>query len=149
MKQWFQLYLTSYIQGAGHGWLGHYPTSLMDAMRKALKCDACELPVIIKFVMSQGAFFKKHFGLHYYAKAMNIRRRLRQAYNKVLTDCDILLMPTLPITATTLPTDGPTDDVIGKIVFSTLSLLRSLLSEGQGCNNFWKTPNAIILVFIG
>ena len=114
MKQWFELNLTSYLPGAGHGWLGHYPTSLMDAMRKALKCDASELPAFFKFFMAQGAFFKKHFGLHYYAKAMNIRRRLRQAYNEVLKDCDVLLMPTLPTTATALPTDGPTDDVIGK-----------------------------------
>ena len=83
-------------------------------MRKALKCDASELPAFFKFFMAQGAFFKKHFGLHYYAKAMNIRRRLRQAYNEVLKNCDVLLMPTLPTTATALPTDGPTDDVIGK-----------------------------------
>ena len=115
MKQCFNLYITSYVAGAGHGWLGHYPTSLMDAMRNVLKCDASELPELFKFIIAQGAFFKKHFGLHYYAKAMNIRRRLQRAYNEVLKDCDVLLMPTVRITAPTLPTDGPKDDVIGKI----------------------------------
>ena len=89
----------------------------MDAMRKAVKCDGSELPTLFKFIMAQGAFFKKNFGLHYYAKAMNIRRRLRKAYNEVLKDCDVLLMPTVCITAPTLPTDGPKDDVIGNIVF--------------------------------
>ena len=94
----------------------------MDAMRKALKCDASELPELFKFIIAQGTFFKKHFSLHYYAKAMNIRRRLRQAYNNVLKDCDVLLMPTVPITALALPTDGPPDDVFGKIVFLTFSI---------------------------
>ena len=117
MKQSCKLYSISYLPGAGHGWLGHYPTSFMDVMRKALKSDVSELPVLLKLYMVKGAFLKKHFGLHYYAKAMNIRRKLRQAYNEVLQDCDVLLMPTLPITATTLPTDGLIHDVIGKIVF--------------------------------
>ena len=110
------------LSGAGHGWLGHYPTSFMDAMRKALKCDASELPALFKLLIAEGAFFKKHFGLHYYAKAMNIRRKLRQAYNDILKDCDVLLMPTVPITATTLPTGGTTDDIIGNIVFFSFSI---------------------------
>src|SRR5260370_32623747 len=40
---------------------------------------------------------------YYYAKAQNLVRRLRRAYDEVLSRYDLLLMPTLPIVATPLP----------------------------------------------
>jgi amidase len=40
---------------------------------------------------------------HYYAKAQNLARQLRAAYDAVLEDHDLLLMPTLPLTATPIP----------------------------------------------
>jgi len=43
---------------------------------------------------------------HYYAKAQNLGRTLRAAYDAVLKDHDLLLMPTLPIKATPIPKPG-------------------------------------------
>jgi len=45
----------------------------------------------------------KHYRGHYYAKAQNLVRRLRAAYDAALASYDLLLMPTLPLTATPLP----------------------------------------------
>jgi amidase len=54
----------------------------------------------------------RHKG-RYYAKAQNLVRRLRAAYDAALADYDLLLMPTLPMTATPLPAaDAPVDEVI-------------------------------------
>src|SRR5215831_11718745 len=40
---------------------------------------------------------------HYYAKAQNLARTLRAAYDEALKGVDLLLMPTLPLKATVLP----------------------------------------------
>jgi amidase len=45
-----------------------------------------------------------HHG-HYYAKAQNLARRLRKAYDDALSEHDLLLMPMSPIPPPTLP--GP------------------------------------------
>jgi amidase len=51
--------------------------------------------------------FGKHtldrYGGRYYAKAQNLRRRLRAAYDAVLKSYDLLLMPTVPMKATPIP----------------------------------------------
>jgi amidase len=48
----------------------------------------------------------KHHRGHYYAKAQNLVRRLRAAYDAALATYDLLLMPTLPMVATKLPADN-------------------------------------------
>src|SRR2546422_6301280 len=50
-------------------------------------------------------FRSNQHGSRYYGKAVNIVRRLTAAYDRVLTDHDLLLMPTTPMKATPLP--GP------------------------------------------
>ena len=51
----------------------------------------------------------------FYAKAQNIMRRLRAAYDTVLEEHDLLLMPTLPLKATKLPEPGdPRADVFAR-----------------------------------
>ncbi|PYN50102.1 MAG: Asp-tRNA(Asn)/Glu-tRNA(Gln) amidotransferase GatCAB subunit A, partial [Candidatus Rokuibacteriota bacterium] len=50
---------------------------------------------------------------HYYAKCQNLARTLRAAYDAVLKDYDLLLMPTLPLKATPLPKpDAPRMEII-------------------------------------
>jgi amidase len=52
------------------------------------------------------------YGGHYYAKAQNIRRRLRAVYDKALTAYDLLLLPTTPMKATPIPKKGATPQEI-------------------------------------
>lgn len=50
---------------------------------------------------------------HYYGKAINLSRQIRAAYNSVLKDYDLLVMPTAPVTARPLPgPDARPEDVI-------------------------------------
>ena len=53
-----------------------------------------------------GVYVNSNFGPRYYGKAVNISRRLTAAYDKVLADYDLLLMPTTPMKATPLPAPG-------------------------------------------
>jgi amidase len=58
--------------------------------------------------MRLGQYFTKHYRGHFYAKAQNLSRKLRAAYNEALAKYDLLLMPTLPMKPTPLPpADAP------------------------------------------
>jgi amidase len=98
--------------GFGFNWQGLYVTSLLDA-HSAWRTRADELSDTLKNTMLLGhAMTTRHRG-HYYAKAQNLVRRLRAAYDAVLADHDLLLMPTLPMVATPLPgPDASTAEVI-------------------------------------
>ena len=88
--------------GMGNNWRGLYTTSLLDA-HSAWKHRADELSDSLKITMLLGQYFTKHYRGHYYAKAQNLSRKLRAAYDAALANYDLLLMPTLPVKATPLP----------------------------------------------
>jgi amidase len=93
--------------GMGTNWRGLYTTSLLDA-HSGWKHRADELSDSLKITMLLGQYFSKHYRGHYYAKAQNLNRKLRAAYDAVLANYDLLLMPTLPMKATPLPpVDAP------------------------------------------
>lgn len=93
--------------GMGMNWKGLYTTSLLDT-HAAWRDRADELSDSLKICMLIGEYFIRNYRGHYYAKAQNIARRLTAAYDAVLADYDLLLMPTTPMKATPLPaTDAP------------------------------------------
>jgi amidase len=67
---------------------------------------ADELSDTLKNTMLLGHYMTTHYRGHYYAKAQNLVRRLRAAYDAVLGSYDLLLMPTVPMTATPIPDDN-------------------------------------------
>jgi amidase len=88
--------------GMGTNWRGLYATTLLNA-HSAWKHRADELSDSLKITMLLGQYFTKHYRGHFYAKAQNLSRKLRAAYNEALAKYDLLLMPTLPMKATPLP----------------------------------------------
>ncbi len=88
--------------GMGTNWRGLYTTSLLDA-HAGWKHRADELSDTLKITMLLGHYFTKHHRGHYYAKAQNLSRKLRAAYDAALDKYDLLLMPTVPMKATPLP----------------------------------------------
>ena len=64
---------------------------------------ANEFSETTKLFMLLGTYVSEQHGSRYYGKAMNITRRLTAAYDAVLANYDLLLMPTVPIKATPLP----------------------------------------------
>jgi amidase len=101
------------MQGNGFGfnWQGLYLTSLMD-FHSAWRDRADELSDSLKQVMLLGHWMATRHRGRYYAKAQNLVRRLRRAYDEVLRHYDLLLMPTLPIVATPLP---PADASVAEV----------------------------------
>ena len=93
--------------GFGFNWKGLYMPSMMQAHAQWRE-RADELSETLKFTMVAGEFMSRAGHGTYYAKAQNLARQLRAAYDNILGDYDALLMPTLPIKATPLPAaDAP------------------------------------------
>jgi amidase len=88
--------------GMGTNWRGLYNTTLLDA-HSGWKHRADELSDSLKITMLLGQYFNKHYRGHFYAKAQNLNRKLRAAYDAALSSYDLLLMPTLPMKATPIP----------------------------------------------
>ena len=90
--------------GFATGWEGLYMTSLLDHHAN-WRSRADELSPSLKISMFIGEYMLKHHRGHYYAKAQNLSRRLKQEYDQVLQRYDLLMMPTLPLKAPPIP--GP------------------------------------------
>jgi amidase len=88
-----------------------YAVSLMDAHRP-WRYRANELSETTKLFLMLGTYVLGQHGSRYYGKAMNIARRLTAAYDRVLADHDLLLMPTTPMKATPLPGPGASREEI-------------------------------------
>ena len=89
--------------GFGTNWEGYYATSLIDAYARGWRSRPDDLSETVKTVMMLGEYMHRNYHGRYYAKAQNLSRRLRETYDAVLAEYDVLAMPTLPMLATELP----------------------------------------------
>ena len=85
-----------------------YPVSLMDHHRNWVKRLA-EFPPHIKLAYLLEKYVTEQAGYRYYGKAVNVSRTLRDAYDAVLRDYDLLLMPTVVAKAKRLPDSSWTE----------------------------------------
>jgi amidase len=93
--------------GMGTGWKGLYTTSLLDH-HASWPTRGDELSESLKITMFTGEYFQRHYRGHYYAKAQNLARKLRDAYNQMLGAYDLLMMPTTAMKAQPMPdADAP------------------------------------------
>jgi amidase len=105
--------------GYGFNWKGLYVTSLLD-FHAGWRSRADELSDSLKLTMLLGYHMIRNYRGHYYAKAQNLGRQLSAAYDRVLADYDVLLMPTLPIKASRIPDDNAP---VGEIVARALEMI--------------------------
>jgi amidase len=87
----------------GTNWKGHYTTSLLDHYGRSRRARANDLSETVKLVILLGQYMQDNYHGRYYAKAQNLARVLRAAYDEPLKSYDLLVMPTLPLKATKLP----------------------------------------------
>ena len=99
----------------GTNWKGHYSTSLLDVYGRGRKENADDLSETVKLTMLMGQYMRESYHGRYYAKAQNLARKLRAAYDEALETVDLLLMPTLPLKATKIPEpDAPPEEVVAR-----------------------------------
>ncbi len=90
--------------GYGHSRQDLYVTSLMDFHHR-WRDRADQMSETTKLFTMLGTYIRNHYGMRYYGKGVNLSRRLAAEYDRVLAECDLLLLPTVPLKATPLP--GP------------------------------------------
>jgi amidase len=90
------------MNGFGLGYEGLYPLSVIQSAMKWRE-HADEFPDTLKIATMFSKYTLDRYGGHYYAKAQNLRRRLRACYDAALGTHDLLLMPTTVIKATPIP----------------------------------------------
>jgi len=97
------------VRGDATGWnyRGHYSVGLCDFYGRARRARGNDFPLTVKSVVLLGQYLSDRYNGHYYAKAQNLSRTLRAAYDQALKSADVLLMPTTPMRAMALP---PADD---------------------------------------
>ncbi len=101
--------------GLGTGWYGHYTTSLLDAYARGWHSRPNDMSETVKLVLFLGEYMKRYYHGRYYAKAQNLKRDLRQAYDDVLAEHDVIAMPTIPFRATEIPpADCAREEYIGR-----------------------------------
>ena len=89
--------------GLGVNWTGCSATNLLDAFARGLRTRADDLSEMTKLVALTGLFMHERYHGRYYAKAQNLARSLRAAYDAALRDANILVMPTTAQKATPIP----------------------------------------------
>jgi amidase len=90
----------------GNNWMGYYTTSLQEAFAQGWTSRPDDVSETVKLVLLLGEYMHRHHHNLYHSRAQNIRVLLRHAYNEVLKDFDLMVMPTIPFPATRIP---PTD----------------------------------------
>ena len=89
--------------GAGRHWKGFYPTEMIETFSRNVAAHADYLSDSAKAFSLIGRYMREQYHNRYYAKAQNLSRALLAAYNDALEECDILVMPTVPIKAGKIP----------------------------------------------
>ena len=103
------------LSGYGMNWKGRYSSRLIQAFDAGRKAHANDLSETVKLVALLGQFLIDEYGGRYYAKARNQAPGLTAAYDDVLGDQDVLVMPTLPLRATPIPApDAPREEYVAR-----------------------------------
>jgi amidase len=92
--------------GMGTNWKGYYNGGLIEAFARGLQSRAGSLSETAKMFLMLGQYMRERYHGRYYAKAQNLARSLKAAYDSALREHDILVLPTTTIKATTLPAPG-------------------------------------------
>ncbi len=82
---------------------GWYNPRLMSAMGRAIKTHGGDFSPTAKLGVLLGHYMRESYDGVFYGRAQNMSRRLTAAYDKVLREFDLVLMPTTPQTAHAVP----------------------------------------------
>jgi len=82
--------------GNGYHWQGRYWSELAPALKAGLERYSSELSTQVKLALVFGSYMQKQYGGEQYARLSNLRSVIRDAYDRALADCDVLMMPTTP-----------------------------------------------------
>ena len=99
----------------GMNYKGLYDPELVDFYGRQWRERATRFSETVKLVVMAGRYAIDTAHGQHYAMARNLAFELRQAYDAALAEHDVLVMPTLPLTATLIPAaDAPREEYIAR-----------------------------------
>ena len=104
------------VDGNGYGmnYQGHYDPELIEHYGNQWREPRLQFSETVKLVVLAGRYaIDTGYGQHY-AMARNLAYELRHAYDEALSRYDVLVMPTLPMTATAIPGPDAREEVIAR-----------------------------------
>lgn len=110
------------VQGNAYGlnWKGTYDPDQIAYYGRRWRQDPSAFSETVKLVALGGTYTLRNGYGAAYAKARNLEGRLTAAYDTALDTYDVLVMPTVPITASLIP---PADATPGEILGRALEML--------------------------
>jgi amidase len=105
------------VDGNGYGmnWEGLYDPECMAHYGARWRQDPDQLSETVKLVLLAGRYAIDRYQARHYAMARNLVPQLRAAYDEALSRVDVLVMPTLPVTASALPgADASRDEILAR-----------------------------------
>jgi amidase len=105
------------VQGNAYGlnWKGTYDPDQMAFYGRQWRRNPSAFSETVKLVALGGTYALRNGYGAGYAKARNLERVLAAAYDTALATYDVLVMPTLPITASLIPpAEAPVEEIIGR-----------------------------------
>jgi amidase len=105
------------IDGNGYGMNsgGLYDPELIAHYAKGRREHAAEMSEPLKLTTLLGRYMIDRYDGQHYAMARNLALDLAAAYDAALADADVLVMPTLPIVASTIPpADASRDELLAR-----------------------------------
>jgi amidase len=91
---------------------GHYTTDLVDFYGRARRARGHDYSATVKLTVLLGGYLSDRYNHHYYAKAQNLGRRLREHYDDALARYDVLVLPTTAMTARPIPTERSIPEIL-------------------------------------
>lgn len=90
--------MTALVAGGGNGyhWPGRYAPDLARALDEGLARRGGDLPPQVKVTLVVGGHLRERYRGAVYARAQNLRPRLRAGYDRALREVDALVLPTTP-----------------------------------------------------
>ena len=101
--------------GMGHHWEGLYLPNLVESLGKSMRVQADDLSPNVKLFLMVGTYMQERYHGRMYAKAQNLRPRLRAGYDEAFEQYDLLALPTVPVKAYK---HDPDLDVLGIVAHS-------------------------------
>src|SRR5437764_10535376 len=92
--------------GVGNNVQGYYPLSMQEALARGMGTRINDVSPTVKLVLMLGEYMHRHYHGRYHSKAQNLRVQVRRAYDEALQKVDVIAMPTIPFTASALPSLG-------------------------------------------
>src|SRR5437588_49865 len=105
--------------GVGNNIQGYYPLSMQEAFARGMGTRINDVSPTVKLVLMLGEYMHRNYHGRYHSKAQNLRVLLRRAYEQALEKFDVLVMPTIPFTATPIP---PPDAPLGTAIDTALNM---------------------------